>query len=212
MTSSQNYFNPLNPCGLRLQITAVFPKILPPFSIFFGSLLNLFTSSHNYGYSCKEFGCERPGDFMFTCLSHQAIYKFFGKIIALSYPKRMGRCKAITLYKLLLSSYLSIPFFSSKINYFSHGPAQFLRFLNSSFLSHLPTPCGSPRFLQSTHNHFTLTNLSAASETKLADPIQPNQASMSPIQHPCSYVITTEIAETLKFQHFSPLPGNHCEL
>ena len=100
-------FNPLNPCGLRLQITAHFPKILPTFSIFFGSLRNLLTSYHSYGYSCKEFWCERPRDFMFTCLSHQAIYKFFGKFIAPSCPKKkMNCCKVITLYKPLLSHIL----------------------------------------------------------------------------------------------------------
>ena len=99
-------FNPLNPHGLRLQLTAVFPKILPIFGIFFGALLNSLTSYHSYGYSCKDFWCERPRDFMFTCLSHQAMRKFFGKIIALSCPKRVGRCKAITLYKPLLSHIL----------------------------------------------------------------------------------------------------------
>ena len=81
-------FNPLNPHGLRRQITAVFPKILPTFSTFFWSHRNLLTSCHNYGYSCKKFWCERPGNFMFTCLSHQVMHKFFGKIIALSHLEK----------------------------------------------------------------------------------------------------------------------------
>ena len=89
------HFQSTQPHGLRLQITAHFPKILPTFSIFFGFLRNLLTSCHNYGYSCKKFWCERPGNFMFTCLSHQAIYKFFGKIITLSCPKRKTCCEII---------------------------------------------------------------------------------------------------------------------
>ncbi len=102
----KNPFNPLDPRGLRLQITAVFPKILLTFGILFGSLRNLLTSCHSYVYSCKEFWCERPGNFMFTCLSHQAMLKFFGKIIALSCLKKTTRYKAITLYKPLLSHIL----------------------------------------------------------------------------------------------------------
>ena len=168
---------------MRLQITTYFPKILPTFSIFFGSLRNLLTSCHSYGYSCKIFWCERPGDFMFTCLSHQAIYKFFGKIIALSCPKRMVRCKAITLYKPLLSSYLSIPYFPSKINQFSH------KFSRATQPLH--------------YNHPACRQSIQIGRTKPA--YSPHPTPMPSFYH-------SKIRKALKFQRLSPLPGNHCEL